>query len=131
MFKKLFIFVFVLVSSLSFSQITTSTVEGKIIGENLLPIINADITIIHLPTNSSVETTTNKKGRFSIDNLDVGGPYRIIIKSKEIDDYTRNNIYLNLGENQIQKDIMVNKKRIYNNESQTNAENAESVLKPS
>ena len=104
--KVLFFLFFVTVAS---AQITSSTLNGKVT-DGELPVINASILIIHLPTNASFETTTDKKGRFSLDNLDVGGPYRIVIKSNEIDDYKRNGIQLFLGENELSKDIIVNRK---------------------
>ena len=104
--KVLFFLFFVTVVS---AQITSSTLNGKVT-DGELPVINASIVIIHLPTNASFETTTDKKGRFSLDNLDVGGPYRIVIKSNEIVDYKRNGIQLFLGENELSKDIIVNRK---------------------
>ena len=102
----LFFLFFVTVAS---AQITSSTLNGKVT-DGELPVINASILIIHLPTNASFETTTDKKGRFSLDNLDVGGPYRIVIKSNEINDYKRTGIQLVLGENELSKDIIVNRK---------------------
>ena len=104
--KVLFFLFFTTVAS---AQITSSTLNGKVTDGELL-VINASILIIHLPTNASFETTTDKKGRFSLDNLDVGGPYRIVIKSNEIVDYKRNGIQLFLGENELSKDIIVNRK---------------------
>ena len=65
-----------------------------------------------MPTNASFDTTTDKKGRFSIDNLDVGGPYKLIIKSEEIAEYKRTGIQLVLGDNEMMKDIIVNRKEI-------------------
>ena len=97
-------------------QITSSTLSGKVTDGDT-PIANATITIIHLPTNASFDTTTNKKGRFSIDNLDVGGPYKLIIKSKEIDEYKRNGIQLVLGDNEMVKDIIVNRKDTNSNDA--------------
>lgn len=104
--KVLFFLFFVTAAS---AQITSSTLNGKVT-DGELPVINASILIIHLPTNASFETTTDKKGRFSLDNLDVGGPYRIVIKSNEINDYKRTGIQLVLGENELSKDIIVNRK---------------------
>ena len=93
------------------AQITSSTLSGKVTDGDL-PIAYATITIIHLPTNASFDTTTDKKGRFSIDNLDVGGPYKLIIKSDEIAEYKRTGIKLVLGDNEMIKDIIVYRKEI-------------------
>ena len=108
--------IFVLITAMASAQITSSTLSGKVTDGDT-PIANATITIIHLPTNASFDTTTNKKGRFSIDNLDVGGPYKLIIKSKEIDEYKRNGIQLVLGDNEMVKDIIVNRKDTNSNDA--------------
>ena len=109
--KSLLALFFVLFSVMATAQITSSTLSGKVTDGDT-PIANATITIIHLPTNASFDTTTDKKGRFSIDNLDVGGPYKLIIKSKEIAEYKRTGIQLVLGDNEMIKDIIVNRKEI-------------------
>ena len=109
--KSLLPLFFVLFSVMATAQITSSTLSGKVTDGDT-PIANATITIIHLPTNASFDTTTDKKGRFSIDNLDVGGPYKLIIKSKEIAEYKRTGIQLVLGDNEMIKDIIVNRKEI-------------------
>ena len=84
--KSLVLLFFVLISAVTSAQITSSTLSGKVTDGDT-PVANAKITILHLPTNSSYDTKTDRKGRFSIDNLDVGGPYRLIIKSDTINDY--------------------------------------------
>ncbi|HNP32895.1 MAG TPA: carboxypeptidase-like regulatory domain-containing protein [Flavobacterium sp.] len=108
--KSLLILIVILFSTITSAQITSSTLSGKVTDGDK-PIVNATITIIHLPTNASFDTTTDKKGRFSIDNLDVGGPYRLVIKSDEIAEYKRNNIQLILGDNEMTRDIIVNRKQ--------------------
>jgi len=82
-----------------FSQITSSTLEGsvKLDGNNL---INSKIVLLFTPTNSEYTTTTDKHGRFSLDNLDVGGPYTLFIYDDKMV-YTKKNIYLILGDNDL------------------------------
>ena len=116
--KSVLVVLFVFISAMASAQITSSTLNGKVTDGDL-PIANAKITIIHLPTNASFDTTTDKKGRFSIDNLDVGGPYRLIIKSDEIAEYKRNGIQLALGDNDMIKDIIVNRKEANSNDAST------------
>lgn len=109
--KLVLLVLFVFISVVTSAQITSSTLSGKVTDGDT-PIKNATITIIHLPTNASFDTTTDKKGRFSIDNLDVGGPYKLIIKSDEIAEYKRTGIQLVLGDNDMIKDIIVNRKEV-------------------
>jgi hypothetical protein len=114
--KLIIVLFFALSSGIVNAQITSSTLSGKVTDGDF-PIANATITIIHLPTNASFDTTTDKKGRFSIDNLDVGGPYKLIIKSNEIAEYKRTGIQLVLGDNEMIKDIIVNRKESVNNDA--------------
>jgi hypothetical protein len=86
--------------NLSFSQITSATINGKVLVDDK-PLIKSKITLIFLPTNSQYETDTDKYGRFSLDNLEVGGPFKIIIESDETYDYVKSDIYLILGDNDI------------------------------
>ena len=120
-FKSLFTIILLFIAGTSSAQITSSTLNGKVTdGDN--PIINASVTIIHLPTNSSYEAVTDKKGRFSLDNLDVGGPYQLIIKSKDTDLYSRKGIQLVLGDNDMTRDIIVNKKENNTNQEVSNTD---------
>ncbi|RAR70665.1 carboxypeptidase-like regulatory domain-containing protein [Flavobacterium aciduliphilum] len=94
---------------LASAQITSATLNGKIT-DGEVPIAHAKITLIHLPTNAKFEGETDKKGRFSIDNLDVGGPYQLVVDSNEIQAYSKKNIQLSLGDNDFPKPIIVNRK---------------------
>ena len=99
-FKSLLLVVFLFVVSAGSAQMTTSSVTGNV-AEGSTPVAEATITLVHLPTNSSFETTTNKQGRFSLENLNVGGPYKIIVKAMGYDEYSNSQIQLSLGENDI------------------------------
>ena len=108
-FKLVFTIIFMFVSGLLAAQVTSATLSGKVSDGNF-PVANAAVTLIYLPTNSSYETNTDKKGRFSLDNLDVGGPYRIIVKSKDTEDYSNSNMELSLGNNDLIKTLVVQRK---------------------
>jgi beta-lactamase superfamily II metal-dependent hydrolase len=114
--NSLLFILFVLVTGIASAQITSATLSGKVTDGDL-PISNASITIIHLPTNASFDTTTDKKGRFSLDNLDVGGPYKLVVKSNEIAEYKRTGIQLVLGDNEMIKDIIVDRKEANTNDA--------------
>ena len=90
------------------AQITTSSVSGKIT-DGVSSVIGAAVTLTHLPTNSNYETTTDKQGRFNLENLNVGGPYKITVKSMGNKDFSSSQTQLSLGDNDIPS-IIVEKK---------------------
>lgn len=101
--KKL-VFILLFFTQLTYCQITSATINGTVLFGNTA-IKDIEVTLLFTPTNSVFKTTTDKWGRFSLDNLDVGGPYTIIIMYKE-KRYTKSNITLLLGDNDIDKIII-------------------------
>ena len=107
--KSFITFVVLLVAGIGSAQITSSTINGKV-SDGDLPVAHAKVTLIYVPTNSVYETETDKKGRFSLDNLEVGGPFKIEVKGDAIENYSRSGLQLLLGDNDLPKPIMVRKK---------------------
>jgi len=107
--KSLVVILFILSAGIASAQITSSTINGKVTDGDM-PVVNASVTLIYLPTNSVYETVTDKKGRFSLDNLDVGGPFKIEVKGDSIENYSKSGFTLLLGDNDLPKPIMVRKK---------------------
>lgn len=107
--KSLIAVLFILSAGIASAQITSSTINGKVTDGDM-PVVNASVTLIYLPTNSVYETVTDKKGRFSLDNLDVGGPFKIEVKGETIENYSKSGFTLLLGDNDLPKPIMVRKK---------------------
>ena len=107
--KSFITLVVFLIVGLASAQITSSTINGKV-SDGDLPVANAKVTLIYVPTNSVYETETDKKGRFSLDNLEVGGPFKIEVKGDSIENYSRSGLQLLLGDNDLPKPIMVRKK---------------------
>ncbi|MDR0802683.1 hypothetical protein [Fluviicola sp.] len=88
----------ILLVSLAFTQETSSALSGKIKDASE----NYTVKITYLPKNSHYETTTNKEGQFSLDNLDVGGPYKIeVYDEKQTIVYSKEDIHLSLGKNDL------------------------------
>ncbi|MFZ4106294.1 carboxypeptidase-like regulatory domain-containing protein [Flavobacterium sp.] len=108
-FKSLLSLLLFFIVGFASAQITSSTINGKVTDGDF-PIANVFITITYLPTNSIYETETDKKGRFSLDNLEVGGPFKIEVKGATIENYSRSGFQLLLGDNDLPKPIMVRKK---------------------
>lgn len=98
--RKLLIALF-LFTSILYAQMTTSSISGSIEIDGV-PARKVKLIIKHLPTNYPTETETNNKGDFSIEDLDVGGPYGLTIIINGLI-YYRKYEYLNLGENDVKK----------------------------
>jgi hypothetical protein len=96
--KSLFSIALLLVMSFVSAQITTSSLSGKVT-DGTSPVIDATVILTHVPTNTTYETSTDKQGRFNLENLNVGGPYKITVKSMEIKEYSGSQIQLSLGDN--------------------------------
>ncbi len=60
------------------AQITTSSIQGKVMAEDG-EVIGATILVIHVPTGTRYQAVTNLSGRFNISNVRVGGPYSITV----------------------------------------------------
>ncbi len=97
--KRLYLFVTMLlfVVNATFAQVTTSSINGKVVagGED---VIGATVVAIHKPSGTRYSAATNVKGRYSIQGMRVGGPYTITISYIGYKDDVKQNVSLELGE---------------------------------
>lgn len=79
------------------AQETSSAIQGVVTDASGQPVNDARIEVIHTPSSSRSEMTTNAAGRFSASGLRVGGPYTVRVMS---DEGQRNveDLYLTLGD---------------------------------
>jgi len=98
--KNLFTIIFaLLVSSSAFAQgVTTSSMQGQIADQNQEVLIGATITATHTPTGAFYGTISDNDGYFRLDNMKVGGPYKVTVSYVGQEDRVYNQIYLRLGE---------------------------------
>ncbi|MDR1518150.1 MAG: TonB-dependent receptor [Dysgonamonadaceae bacterium] len=90
-------FMFVLVAALN-AQVTTSTLSGRVMDENKEALVGATIQVIHVPSGTSNGTVTNVDGRFTLQGLRPGGPYKITVSYIGFANYSKSNVFLELGE---------------------------------
>jgi len=83
----------------AFSQETTSTLSGRVLGEKNEAVAGATIKFTHIPTGAIVTFQSNAKGLFVAPNLKPGGPYSIKISSVGFKDQEFNDVNLTLGAN--------------------------------
>jgi hypothetical protein len=68
-------------SSVALAQETVGAVHGQVTGAGGAPVGGAQVVITHVPTGTTITTTTNDKGVYDAQNLKVGGPYTVAVKS--------------------------------------------------
>ena len=80
------------------TQITTSSMNGKIVDENNEAVIGATVQVVHEPSGTRYSAVSNIDGRFTIQGMRTGGPYSVTITYIGYKDITYKNITLQLGE---------------------------------
>ena len=61
------------------AQVTTSSMGGKVTDSSNEPIIGAAIRVVHQPSGTRYNAITNVDGRYSIQGMRAGGPYKVDI----------------------------------------------------
>jgi hypothetical protein len=84
----------------TFSQITTSSILGKVSENGGEGIPGATVMAVHTPSGTKYGTVTSEDGRYRLVNLRVGGPYVIRVTFIGYGDQETNNVFLRLGESQ-------------------------------
>ena len=89
-----------LTAHLGWSQgTTTAAMSGTITDSKGEALPGATVIALHTPTNTQYVAPTNADGRFSIQNMRVGGPYTVKVTFVGYQDFSRTGINLTLAEN--------------------------------
>ena len=99
--KLLIFFIFIFTCSLSFSQVTTSSIKGVISDETNSGLPGANVVVVHTPTGTTYGAATDIDGRFNLVNLRVGGPYTVKISYVGYNEQSFNNVVLTLGKTEV------------------------------
>ena len=91
-------FLLLLLSINSFSQETTSEIQGRVVDDKGSPLSGASIIAVHAPTGTRYTTTTRKDGRYNPPNLRIGGPYTITVSFVGFKEQKQDNVNLLLGQ---------------------------------
>jgi len=82
----------------TFAQgVTTSSINGKITDNTGGALPGATIIAIHGPTGTKYATTTDFDGFYRVQNMRVGGPYRVTITYVGFNGFVKDGLYLQLG----------------------------------
>lgn len=90
---------------------TTATMSGRISGSDGGTLPGATILATDLPSGTQYGTTTDANGYYRIANMNVGGPYRLVISYVGYETLTKDNVYLSLGQT-FKMDIILSTKDV-------------------
>jgi hypothetical protein len=79
------------------AQVTTSGLRGSVLDDNNDPLPGATVVAVHQPSGSQYAVLANAEGRFSINNMRVGGPYQVTASFVGYKTEIYDNIILSLG----------------------------------
>ncbi|MBR0345313.1 MAG: TonB-dependent receptor [Rudaea sp.] len=79
-------------------NITTSGINGRVLDAAGKPVAGAVVTIVHVPSGTSKEVTTDAEGRYSAQGLRVGGPFEVKANEGGKPVAEQNDVYLQLGQ---------------------------------
>ena len=91
-------FAAMLMGVVSFAQVTTSSLNGHVADEAGEPLAGTAIVAVHVPSGTQYATIANDNGRFNINGMRAGGPYRIEISFLGMATIQYNDVTLKLGE---------------------------------
>ncbi|MBQ0068866.1 MAG: TonB-dependent receptor, partial [Bacteroidales bacterium] len=80
------------------AQVTTSAMSGLVTDENNETLIGATVTAVHTPSGTKYNAVSNLDGRFSIQGMRTGGPYKVEVSYIGYKTKTIEGITLALGE---------------------------------
>lgn len=91
-------FAAMLMSVVAFAQVTTSSLNGHVADEAGEPLAGAAVIAVHTPSGTQYATVANDQGRFIINGMRTGGPYKIEISFIGMATIEYSDVYLKLGE---------------------------------
>ncbi|RYF62226.1 MAG: carboxypeptidase regulatory-like domain-containing protein, partial [Cytophagaceae bacterium] len=94
MIRYSFTLIFILVSTLTWAQVTTSGLTGRITDAKKESLIGATVQALYTPTGARYATVTDAEGRYRINNMNAGGPYEITYSYVSFKTTTRSGVTL-------------------------------------
>ena len=91
-------FAAMLMSVAAFAQVTTSALGGRVVDANGEPVIGAAVVATHEPSGTVYGVVTNNDGRYAINGMRAGGPYKVEISCLGYQSLTYTDVNLQLAE---------------------------------
>jgi len=89
---------FLVAAPLGAQGVTGAAIGGRVLSLDSLPVEQAIVQVVNASNGERWQTTTNPRGRYFIEYLSVGGPYRIEVRAIGYEPARRDSIFLALGQ---------------------------------
>jgi len=78
--------------------VTTAAISGRITNANNAALDGATVVAVEIATGTQYGTITNSDGYYHLPHMNVGGPYKLSVTYVGYKSFTKNDIYLTLGQ---------------------------------
>ena len=82
---------------LAAQDVTGAAISGRVLAADSTPLEQAIVHVINPSDGERWQTTTNARGRYFIDYLSVGGPYRIEVRAVGYEPAQRESNFSRIG----------------------------------
>ena len=98
-FKSLLLaFTTLIAGTVAYAQVTTSALSGRVVDQTGEPVIGAAVVATHEPSGTIYGAVTNAEGRYTIQGMRTGGPYKVNFNCLGYQDATYTGVTLQLAE---------------------------------
>ena len=107
--------------------VTTAAVTGTVKQESGAPVEGAIVSLTNRSTGSKRQATTQSSGRYTMENVPVGGPYTIEVRGIGFESLKRDDVMLSLGQRFV-SDFTLRAQVVQLQEIAVNAETGDPVM---
>mgnify|MGYP002622869141 CR=1 FL=1 len=98
-FKSLLLaFTTLIAGTVAYAQVTTSALSGRVVDQNGDPVVGAAVLAQHEPSGTIYGAVTNAEGRYAIQGMRTGGPYKVDFSCLGYTDASYTGVVLQLAE---------------------------------
>jgi len=83
--------------TLTRAQETSGALTGRVADATQQPLVGATIEAIHTPSGTRYALSTDKNGRFTINNMRIGGPYQVTVNMVGQQTEVKSEVFIRLG----------------------------------